>query len=98
MHYWNAAPDNWVPGAEQYAKGWIECFHAYMGLGPAETHWPLQKFMKYSEEAVVHAGFEEGHAEVGSLQSTYLKSWYTTGCKPAEKTASIAGQSSDPRI
>ena len=29
MHYWNAAPDNWVPGAEQYAKGWIECFHAY---------------------------------------------------------------------
>jgi hypothetical protein len=21
MHYWNAAPDNWVPGAEQYAKG-----------------------------------------------------------------------------
>ncbi len=35
MHYWNAAPDNWVPGAEQYAKGWIECFHAYQGLGPA---------------------------------------------------------------
>ena len=33
MHYWNAAPDKWVPGAEQYAKGWIECFHAYMGLG-----------------------------------------------------------------
>ena len=39
MHYWNAAPDNWVPGAEQYAKGWIECFHAYQGLGPPETHW-----------------------------------------------------------
>jgi len=35
MHYWNAAPDNWVKGAEQYAKGWIECFHAYQGLGPA---------------------------------------------------------------
>ena len=31
MHYWNAAPDNWVEGAEQYAKGWIECFHAYHG-------------------------------------------------------------------
>ena len=27
------SPDNWVPGAEQYAKGWIECFHAYQGLG-----------------------------------------------------------------
>ena len=24
-----------MPGAEQYAKGWIECFHAYQGLGPA---------------------------------------------------------------
>jgi hypothetical protein len=33
MHYWNPAPDNWVPGAEQYAKGWIECFHAYQGWG-----------------------------------------------------------------
>ena len=20
MHYWNAAPDNWVPGAENYAE------------------------------------------------------------------------------
>ena len=44
MHYWNAAPDNWVKGAEQYAKGWIECFHAYQGLGPKETHWPIEKF------------------------------------------------------
>ena len=34
---------NWVEGAEQYAKGWIECFHAYMGLGPPETHWPLEQ-------------------------------------------------------
>ena len=34
MHYWNAAPDNWVEGAEQYAKGWIECFYGYHGLGP----------------------------------------------------------------
>ena len=23
MHYWDASPQNWVPGAEQYAKGWI---------------------------------------------------------------------------
>ena len=36
MHFWNAAPDNWVPGQEQFAKGWIECFHAYMGLAPKE--------------------------------------------------------------
>ena len=34
QHFWDASPDNWVKGQEQYAKGWIECFHAYMGLGP----------------------------------------------------------------
>jgi hypothetical protein len=38
LHFWDASPANWVPGAEEYAKGWIECFHAYQGLGPAETH------------------------------------------------------------
>ena len=52
-HFWDASPENWVKGQEQYAKGWIECFHAYMGLGPPETHWPLEKFMKYSEEDFV---------------------------------------------
>ena len=26
-HFWDASPANWVPGAEEYAKGWIECFH-----------------------------------------------------------------------
>ena len=35
LHFWDASPENWVKGAEQYAKGWIECFHAYQGLGPA---------------------------------------------------------------
>ena len=44
LHFWDASPDNWVKGAEQYAKGWIECFHAYQGLGPAETHWSLEHF------------------------------------------------------
>ena len=42
MHYWNAAPGNWLQGAEHYAKGWIECFHAYQGLGPPETHWTIE--------------------------------------------------------
>ena len=37
LHMWDASPENWVKGQEQYAKGWIECFHAYMGLGPPET-------------------------------------------------------------
>src|ERR687891_134922 len=38
VHFWDASPANWVSGQEQYAKGWIECFHAYMGLGPEETY------------------------------------------------------------
>ena len=41
LHFWDASPENWRPGAEEYAKGWIECFHAYQGLGPADTHWPI---------------------------------------------------------
>ena len=41
LHFWDASPANWVKGQEQYAKGWIECFHAYQSLGPPETHWQL---------------------------------------------------------
>ena len=37
LHFWDASPENWVKGHEEYAKGWIECLHAYQGLGPAET-------------------------------------------------------------
>ncbi len=66
QHFWDASPDNWVKGQEQYAKGWIECFHAYMGLGPPETHWPLEKFMKYSEEDYDKDVFEEGHIDAAS--------------------------------
>ena len=48
LHFWDASPANWVKGHEEYAKGWIECFHAYQGLGPAETHWTIEHFQKYS--------------------------------------------------
>ena len=67
MHYWNAAPDNWVPGAEQYAKGWIECFHAYQGLGPPETHWTIEHFQKYSEDDLMKDVFEDGLRRRGGL-------------------------------
>jgi hypothetical protein len=89
-HFWDASPANWVPGAEQYAKGWIECFHAYMGLAPAETHWPLDKFQKYSEEDFVKDVFEDGGVDVGIFQSTYLKEWYKTGFNTAEENAKMA--------
>jgi predicted TIM-barrel fold metal-dependent hydrolase len=97
-HFWDAGPDNWVTGQEQYAKGWIECFHAYQSLGPPDTHWPIEKFMKYSEDDYVHDVFEAGHVDVAIFQSTYLKEWYTTGFNTAEKNASLAERHPDRLI
>ncbi len=87
MHYWNAAPDNWVKGAEQYAKGWIECFHAYQGLGPPETHWSIEHFQKYSEDDLMKDVFEDGYVDVAVFQPTYLKEWYTEGFNTTERNA-----------
>jgi hypothetical protein len=98
IHFWDASPANWVKGQEEYAKGWIECFHAYMGLGPPETHWPIEKFMKYSEEDFVKDVFEDGGADVGILQSTYLKEWYTTGFNTAEENGKLAAKYPDKLI
>jgi uncharacterized protein len=92
VHFWDASPANWVPGQEKYAKGWIECFHAYMGLGPPETHWPIEKFMKYSEEDFVKDVFDEGHVDVGIMNSTYLKEWYTEGFNTTERNAGLAAK------
>jgi uncharacterized protein len=89
MHYWNAAPDNWVPGAEQYAKGWIECFHAYQGLGPPETHWSIEHFQKYSEDDLMKDVFEDGHVDVAVFQPTYLKEWYKEGFNTTERNAEM---------
>jgi uncharacterized protein len=89
MHYWNAAPDNWVPGAEQYAKGWIECFHAYQGLGPPETHWTIEHFQKYSEDDLMKDVFEDGYVDVAVFQPTYLKEWYAEGFNTTERNAEM---------
>src|SRR5437016_3998721 len=98
LHFWDASPANWVSGQEQYAKGWIECFHAYMGLGPEETHWPIEKFQKYSEEDFVKDVFEDGHVDVGIFQSTYLKEWYTDGFNTLEKNAELVEKYPDKLI
>ncbi|CAN5335703.1 amidohydrolase family protein [soil metagenome] len=90
MHYWDASPQNWVAGQEQFAKGWIECFHAYQSLGPAETHWPIERFQKYSEEGLMKDVFEDGHVDVAIFQPTYLKSWYTEGFNTTEKNGELA--------
>jgi predicted TIM-barrel fold metal-dependent hydrolase len=98
VHFWDASPGNWVEGQEQYAKGWIECFHAYQGLAPAETHWPLEKFQKYSEEDFVRDVFEEGHVDVGIFQSTYLKEWYREGFNTLERNATLVEKYPDRLI
>jgi len=98
LHFWDASPENWVNGQEQYAKGWIECFHAYMGLGPPETHWPIEKFMKYSEEDFVKDVFQDGGVDVGIFQSTYLKQWYTDGFNTAERNAKMVEKYPDKLI
>jgi predicted TIM-barrel fold metal-dependent hydrolase len=90
IHFWDASPENWVPGQEKYAKGWIDCFHAYMGLGPPETHWPIEKFMKYSEEDFVRDVFENGHVDVGIFNPTYLKQWYSEGFNTTARNAGLA--------
>jgi uncharacterized protein len=89
LHFWDASPANWRPGHEEYAKGWIECFHAYMGLGPPETHWTLEHFQKYSADDFEKDVFQNGHVGMAILQSTYLKEWYTDGFNTIDKNASI---------
>jgi predicted TIM-barrel fold metal-dependent hydrolase len=89
LHFWDASPANWVKGQEQYAKGWIECFHAYMGLAPPETHWTLEHFQKYSVDDFEHDVFEEGHVDQAVFQSTYLKDWYVDGFNDIEHNAAL---------
>jgi predicted TIM-barrel fold metal-dependent hydrolase len=89
-HFWDASPDNWIEGQEQYAKGWIECFHAYQSLGPAETHWPIEKFQKYSEETMMRDLFEDGHVDVAIFQPTNLRQWYREGFNTTEVNGALA--------
>jgi uncharacterized protein len=89
LHMWSAGPDNWVKGHENYAKGWIECFHAYQSLGPPETHWPIEKFMSYTHDDFVNDVFEDGGVDVGIFQSTYLKEWYTKGFNDADQNGAL---------
>jgi uncharacterized protein len=98
VHFWDASPANWVKGQEQFAKGWIECFHAYQGLGPPDTHWPIEKFQKYSEEDFVKDVFEDGHVDVGLFLPTYLKQWYTEGFNTTATNARMVEKHPDRLI
>ena len=89
LHFWDASPENWVEGHEHYAKGWIECFHAYHQLGPESAMWPLEKFQKYSIADFEHDVFEEAGADYAIFQSTYLKEWYANGFNDIAQNAEL---------
>jgi predicted TIM-barrel fold metal-dependent hydrolase len=94
LHFWDASPDNWRSGAEEYAKGWIECFHAYQGLGPADTHWSIEHFQKYSADDFEKDVFGAG-VDKAVLQSTYLKEWYTNGFNDIDQNAALLDRFGD---
>jgi uncharacterized protein len=97
-HFWDASPENWVKGQEEYAKGWIECFHAYHTLGPPETHWPLEHFQKYSAEDFERNVFVEAGTDKVVLQSTYLRQWYTHGFNDLAKNSTLRDRFPDKVI
>lgn len=89
LHFWDASPKNWVPGQEEYAKGWISCFHDYQSLGPESTHWTMEKFREPTLEDFDKDVFEEGYVDYGIFQSTYLKDWYANGFNSTEQNAAL---------
>ena len=88
--FWDASRENWKPGAEQYAKGWIECFYGYHQLGPPETHWDFEKYLKVTPEDFERDMFIEGHVDYAIFQSTYLKEWYKEGFNTLERNGALA--------
>jgi predicted TIM-barrel fold metal-dependent hydrolase len=90
VHYWDASPENWVEGQEQYAKGWIESFYGYHQLGPEEYYWPMEKYQRYSEETMMKDLFEDGHVDKAIFLPTYLKAWYKEGFNTIEQDAVLA--------
>ncbi len=89
-HFWDASRENWKPGREEFAKGWIDCFYGYHKLGPPETHWDYERYLKIDEEDFVRDVFEDGKVDVAIFQSTYLKDWYTEGFNTIERNGALA--------
>ncbi len=89
MHFWDASRENWVEGREDLAKGWIDCFYGYHQLGPEDTHWDYEKYLRVDEAQFEKDVFEDGHVDHAIFQSTYLKYWYKDGFNTTERNASL---------
>ncbi|GAC1444511.1 MAG: amidohydrolase family protein [Mycobacteriales bacterium] len=94
-HFWDASRENWRPGQEEYAKGWIDCFYGYHKLGPESTHWDYETYLKIDADRFMRDVFEEGHVDYAVFQSTYLKSWYTNGFNTAAKNWELFERAGD---
>ena len=80
LHFWDASPENWVQGPRGVRRrAGSSASTPTRASGPAETHWSLEHFQKYSVEDFEKDVFDEGHVDKAVFQSTYLKEWYTNG-------------------
>lgn len=91
VHFWDASRENWVEGQEEYADGWIKCFHGYhSALSPKEELWSLEEFRKYPEERMIKDLFEDGYVDVAVFLPTNLRQWYKEGFNTTEQNAALA--------
>jgi uncharacterized protein len=97
-HFWDASKENWVEGKEQFAKGWIDCFYGYHQLGPPETHWDWEHYLKVTPEDFERDMFVEGHVDYAIFQSTYLKEWYKDGFNTVDQNAALLEKWGDKLI
>ena len=68
IHYWDASPAELGGGPGAVRQGLDRVLPRLpVGLAPAETHWTLEKFQKYSEDDLMKDVFEDGHVDVGHL-------------------------------
>jgi predicted TIM-barrel fold metal-dependent hydrolase len=96
VHFWDASPEN---QANEYGKGWIECFYDYhKNLSPEEYLWPFDRFQRYSEDRMMEDLFEKGHVDVAIFQPTYLREFYHNGFNTVEQDAVMAEKYPDKFI
>lgn len=84
IHLWDGSPEN----RNKYGKMFIDCFYGYhSALSPEEYVWPMEKYEKYGEDALMHDLFEIGYVDVGIFQPTYLYDFFHGGFNTTEQDA-----------
>jgi predicted TIM-barrel fold metal-dependent hydrolase len=86
--FWDARPEN----RNRFGEGFIKCFYDYhRNLSPEEYVWPFEeKFVKYTEEDLMHDLFEIGYVDHAIFQPVVLGDFYTDGFNTTEMDAPLA--------